>query len=301
MKVLIIGGSGLVGSKVLDLLNSEGTNLVLSPSSKELNILNKELVNQYFEENNDSFDVVINFAAYTDVAKAEEQRGDKQGLAWALNVGGLENILKASKKYNKHLIHISTGFVFPGTPDFPGPYSEDAPLLKESEYKKLGWYAITKLEAEKLIKKEAYPKVSVIRIPYPVRAHFSGKGDLFRTVLNLYDSNKLYPMFADQQISILVIDELVTPIKAIVQKPAYGTFHACSYDTTTPYDFATYVLEKARGVNGVVKKGYLKEFMQKSGVKKPLFGGLSTKKTEEVLNIKYPSWKESINLLLSQV
>jgi hypothetical protein len=50
---------------------------------------------------------------------------------------------------------------------------------------------------------------SILRIIYPVRTKFEIKLDFLRKPLALFDEGKLYPLFADQKISVSFIDEIV--------------------------------------------------------------------------------------------
>ena len=120
-KLLIIGSSGLVGSKFASSILS---NRKVAPNEIELDITDEKIVNDFFEMEKDNFDAVVNFAGFTNVDVAEKERGDENGFCYRLNVDGPENLAKACKKYNKFLIQISTDFVFNGTSDYPGPYSE---------------------------------------------------------------------------------------------------------------------------------------------------------------------------------
>lgn len=110
-KVLGTGLSGLVGSRIVDLLSDryEFTNLDLSLG---VNILEPETIDEHVR--NSPAQVLLHLAAFTDLNAAEEQKGDKTGSVYQVNVVGTENIAQACAKYGKHLIHMSTGYVFDG-------------------------------------------------------------------------------------------------------------------------------------------------------------------------------------------
>jgi len=66
--------------------------------------------------------VIINLAAYTNVAGARQQSGDKDGSCYRINVHGAGNIARACASAGKHFVHVSTDYVFQG--DRHGPYLE---------------------------------------------------------------------------------------------------------------------------------------------------------------------------------
>jgi len=302
-KVYVTGSAGLVGSRFVELFSS-GYDL-LTPEIGELNILDYKSLDDFFKRS--KFSAVVNFAAFTDVSAAENERDNKEGNCFKVNVLGVENLAKLCKKHRRFLIHISTDMVFPGSKDYPGPYSEDS--VSELDSKRLTWYGFTKAEAERVIESILGKDAAILRIIYPVRAKFEGKLDYLRKPLKLFDEGKLYPMFDDQQVSIAFIDEVSEAINIILKKGARGVFHASSCDSSTPYDLVSYLLEKARGVKGVVIPSSIHEFIKKQKeanldnpfieVRYPIYGGLKVEKTESELGIKFSSWREIIDKLVS--
>ena len=95
-KVLIIGGSGMVASRIIDLWQDKFE--IVSADEKTLDITNEKAVKIYFENN--TFDTVINFAAFTNVDAAEAQKGDENGLVWKLNVNGPKYLAEVCKQKN---------------------------------------------------------------------------------------------------------------------------------------------------------------------------------------------------------
>ncbi|HJX59043.1 hypothetical protein A2V61_02835 [Candidatus Woesebacteria bacterium RBG_19FT_COMBO_47_8] len=296
-KILAFGADGLVGSRFTDLYHKDSQ--FITPKIDELDITAKKPLSDYFEKNRSDFEVVINFAAITNVDAAEKERGNKQGLSWQVNVEGAKNIAENCLRLDKFLIHISTDFVFPGTKNNPGPSAEDTKLPETEEG--LGWYGWTKGRGEEEIAKTGV-KHAVLRITYPYRAHYPAKIDFARNILELFDEGKLYPMFSDQQMTPSFIDEIAKVLYLLVEEKRTGIFHAASADLTTPYDFAAYLLEKARGAKDVVTKGSMKEYLSAAGrTPRPIVGGLKVAKTESELGIKFMGWQEAIGEFIKQL
>lgn len=294
-KVAVIGGSGMVASRFIDLSSKSFD--ITSLDEKILDITNKDAVEKYFDEN--KFDSVINFAAYTNVDGAEAQKGDEGGLVWRLNVGGPKNLAEVCEDKNIFLVHISTDFVFPGNDSYPGPYSEDSKLPESAEG--IGWYGWTKNRAEKVLE-ESGAKFAIVRYGYPFRAaEYALKLDWARNLLKLFNEHKLYPLFEDQFYSILFIDDLTTPLAKIIDQNIVGVFHIASSDTTSPYAAGKYLLEKVAGHEIEIKKGSMKEFLQIPGTTpRPRLGGLDSLKSQNSLNLKFKSWQEMIDEFLEQ-
>lgn len=291
-KFLIIGSSGLVGSQFAKSLETERKR---TPNEIDVDITNEDLVKTFFDLENDNFDTVVNFAAFTNVDAAEKQRNDEEGFCYKLNVEGAANLAKACKEYNKHLIHLSTDFVFPGTSENPGPYLEDS-ILFDTLVPEISWYGWTKLLAEKKTQ-EYNSDTAIVRIAYPFSAEkYELKLDFAQNILSLYDTGKLYPMFADQQISVLFINELIPVLFKIAEAKMTGVFHCVSRDTTTPFEFARYLLEKARLVKNAVEKSSMEDFLtDNTKTRRPIKSGLRTENSEEKLGLVFKRWKEMVD------
>ncbi|MCK4588520.1 NAD(P)-dependent oxidoreductase [Candidatus Woesebacteria bacterium] len=296
-KYLIFGGSGLIGSRFIELVSEEKH---IVPKEKELDITDTKALEDFFNKHADEFDVVINFAAYTNVDGAEKERGDETGTVWKINVIGAENIAKAAQKHGNFLINISTDFVFPGTDENPGPYKETAKLPEKMD--NIGWYGWTKLVGEKRTQK-IHSNSVIVRTAYPFRATpYELKPDFAKNILQLFDQGKLYPMFSDQQITPVFIDDLVIALEKIAELKKPGVYHVVTTDATSPFEFGNYLLEKARGAKGVVKEGSMKEFLKAPGrTPRPRLGGLDSKKTQEILGMKFKTWKQAVDEFVKQL
>lgn len=294
-KVLIVGASGMVASRFVDLASAK---LNITPADeKTLDITNKSAVEKYFVSN--KFDAVVNFAAFTNVDAAEAQRGDESGLVWKLNVEGPENLAEACGKNNIFLVHISTDFVFPGSETYPGPYGEDSALPENSEG--MGWYGWTKNRAELKVEHSGV-KYAIVRYGYPFRAaNYDLKNDWARNLIKLYNEQKLYPLFTDQIQSTILIDDLVEPLSIIIEKELSGVFHIAS-DTTTPYEIGSYLLTKYANKPVELQKGSMVEFLSSPGrTPRPRLGGLKTEKTQDKLGIKFRTWREMVDEFINQI
>lgn len=293
-KVYVTGSKGMVGSRFVDLA-PKNVNIIASDIS-ELDVTQvsnvEEVLGQIRPE------VLVHFAAYTDVDDAESQRGDENGSAWKINVQGTRNIALACKSVGAFMVNISTDFVFPGNDDYSGPYKEDSKLPMNKDG--LSWYGWTKLQGE-VAMRETLVKGSTVRISYPYRSRYRGKIDFVRNILSLFDKGKLYTMFEDQIITPTFVDEACRLIYIVIKKKKEGIFHAVSSNPTTPYLLASYLIEKARGELDVVKQGSMKKFLETSDrTPRPRLGGLLVNETQKDLKMSLMSWKEGVDKFVKQ-
>lgn len=295
-KVAVIGASGMVASRFL---KSASKDFAFDPlDEKKVDITDKKSIENYFSNNH--CDIIINFAAYTNVDGAEVQKNDKEGLVWRLNVGGPLNLADYCEKNNVFLVHISTDYVFPGNDENPGPYSEDAPLPEKSDG--IGWYGWTKNRAESELSRHKV-KHAIVRYGYPFRAdNYEIKLDWARNLIKLFNEKKLYPLFTDQSQNLLYIDDLVAPLSKIIAEELTGIFHIASDDLTTPFEAGKYLLEKYTGHSVDVKTSSIKDYLKLEGkAPRPYRAGLNCKKTEEALGVQYKTWKEMIDEFVENV
>lgn len=293
MKILITGANGLVGSHFVE--NYTGALTILSPDKEKLNITDQKSVENFFRLNKP--DVVIHFAAFTDVSAAEEQRNKKKESCWIVNVEGTANLIE-SADYQPYFIYISTDVVFSGLKNNPGPYSEDNPT--ENNPNLLSWYGWTKKQAEKLVT-DNLKNAAILRIANPVRANYKNKLDYIHKILNLYDTGKLYPMFNDQFLTLTYINEVTETLKVLLEKRLSGIYHVSSVNVFTPYELANLLIEAARGEKGVVKPTSVEKYIKNNQSRYPQYGGLNVKKTQDKIGLKFMKWEEVINILAKQL
>lgn len=294
MKLLVTGGDGLVGSHFVE--NYNGNLTILSPSRKELDITDEKSVVNFFKSQ--TIDTIIHFAAFTDVSKAEDQRDNKKGSCWIINVEGTDNLVRAASNNQPYFIYISTDVVFSGSKNNPGSYAEDYPTGDNPNL--LSWYGWTKREAEQLIINNL-KNAAILRIANPVRSKYQTKLDYVRKILSLYDMGKLYPMFDDQYLTLTYINEVTEALKILLEKRLAGIFHVSSTNLFTPYKLTNLLIEKARGKKGFVKSISIESFLKDNSSRYPQYGGLKVEETQKTLNVKFRNWEEVIEILSKQL
>lgn len=175
MKVLITGGSGLLGRHI-----KRQRPTWHSPAHKNFDITNERQMQDYLNEHKfGEEDLVLHCAACTGIKECEEQKHK----ARYTNVAGTENVVKSAFKKNIFVIYISTDYVFRGK---QGNYKEgDRPDPTT-------YYGQTKWEPEKYVL--GYGKSTVIRTSFiqgdewPHPAAFEDKFSSFVKVEQLVEA-----------------------------------------------------------------------------------------------------------------
>lgn len=224
-KVLLFGGNGLVGSRFIELFSK--TFEIKSPTAEEVDILNKESIQSIVLEFNP--DVIINFAAYTNVEEAENQVDDQNGICYRVNVLGVKNISEVCKDLGKYLIHISTDYVFDG--------QKDLPYTEEDQPNPINWYGRTKFLAEQEVKK-AGGKNCIVRISMPYRAKYELKRDIARFFLGELREGKEVRGIDDQSTTPTFIDNIARALSEIIKNRVEGIYHVAAKSQVSVFEFA---------------------------------------------------------------
>ncbi len=230
-KVLIFGGSGLVGSKFIDLYSQHFE--IAAPDVSEIDILNKDKVSKAIEQLKP--DSIINFAAYTDVEGAESQKGDKNGICFRINALGAKNVAESARDFGKQLIHISTEYVFDGT-------KSESPYTEEDKPNPINWYGQTKYFAEQFVL-ESGCQTALVRICMPFSPFYEFKKDVARFFLQELKMGKQIKAVEDQRITPTLVSDIAAALKILILSGTNGLYHVSSTDSVTPLEFAKTIAE----------------------------------------------------------
>lgn len=142
MKILVTGASGMVGKNILEHESSKDFKF-LTPSSKELNLCNRDAVFSYVEKNLP--DIIIHCAGHVGGIQAN-MREPVKFLTANMDMG--INILLAAEKFNiKKVINLSSSCMYPK--DHNGLLTEDLILSGPLEPTNEG-YALAKISVMRL-------------------------------------------------------------------------------------------------------------------------------------------------------
>jgi dTDP-4-dehydrorhamnose reductase len=226
-KVVVFGGSGFVGSRVLALWRDEHD--VLAPTHAEVDVLDENAVAAFLMECDAP--VVLNLAAGAHVDAAEAERGSRSGRVYALNAEFPGRLAALCEALGKYLLHISTDYVFDGT-QAERKYREQDPPHP------LSWYGETKLAGERLVL-ERHPSACIARIEMPFSGRPHSRSDFARTCLRRLEAGDTIVGVTDQRITPVFLDHAVKALRVV---------HIAATDWTTPYRYARSIAER-RGLD----------------------------------------------------
>jgi len=254
-KVAIIGSTGLVGSRVTEILK-EKYDIEEFNSSSGFDITSQASVSKLSKSDSK---VIILFAAKTNVEECEDDKKEGQfGEAWIMNVEGVRNVVGVCRNQHKKLIYISTDFVFDGKKPIGETYTEN------DEPNPINWYGQTKYEGEKIVKKELEGLEYIIaRISYPYRGDdFGKKIDFVRGLLAVLRSGKDMKLITDQTITPTYIDDIGYGLLKLVEVNKSETYHLVGESSLSPYEIVMKIRKKFPTNHGRLEKTTLKEYYQ---------------------------------------
>lgn len=235
MTILVIGGSGVIGSKLVDHIKKQKKDVFFTFLKNKpavnggyfLDIMQKkqtvDLIKKIKPE------IIIHTTALTNVDLCET---NKQ-LAESINVHGLENVIMGAKHVDSKMVFVSTSAVFDGKKEG---------YVEEDRTKPISYYGLTKAKGEEmvigsglsyLILRTDQPYCwtekwqhtnSVLRVIDTLKA-----GKKLREITDWFNTPTYVPNFVD--IAVRLIDE------------ERGIFHLVGMDFLSRYDFSLRVCE----------------------------------------------------------
>lgn len=286
MKILGTGLTGLVGSRITELLkdNFQFENISISSG---VDITKRDAVLDAVSKA--SAQVILHLAAKTDVDGCEKEKElGQESDAWKINVGGAQNIVDACLKAKKRLIYISTDFIFDGKKEY---------YLENDLPNPINWYGKTKFEAEKIIQNSSC-SWTILRISYPYRASFS-KNDFLRGMLQCLSRGQELYALTDHIFTPTFIDDIALAINFFIKNKNEGIFNVVGSQSLTPYEAASYIA-KTFGLDlSLIKKTTRKEFF-KNRATRPFCLRLKNDKIQK-LGLKMKSFEEGVEEVKRQI
>jgi len=289
MKILVTGKNGQLGKSIHKIVtNNEQNSEFVFVGREALDLSSQDSIINYF--NNNSFDIIINCAAYTAVDKAEKE----VELANYINHLAISKIAEISKKHKVKLIHISTDFIFDGV-------SEKA-YLESDDPGPLNIYGKSKLAGEVAVCAVMQKNAIIIRTSW-LYSEYSN--NFVNTIIRKAQKFDELSVVSDQYSSPTNAGDLAKVIIQIINHNKFRNhdqltqiYHYSSYGVCSWFEFAREILELANidcQVNPIETKDYL------TAARRPKYSLLNTDKIVKDFGLEIPFWKDSLKVSLDNL
>ncbi len=271
-KLLVIGASGLLGSKVLELGKHKYTTYGTYNTNKKdglikINVIDKKKVFSLINRIKPTiiFDThTINNVDYCETHKEE---------AWDINVEGSKNVAKASKSIGAKYVFISSDYIFSGKKRIYTENDKPDPL---------NYLGRTKWAVESLIEILDIDSI-VARTSGLYGAQSStGKKSFIQWVIESLKNKERINVVSDQNLSFTLVDDLVNSLFSLIESGQKGTFNIVGKDCISKYEFAMQISKEFNLNSSLISKYTTSKLSQVA--KRPKKVRLSTKKLMRVIH-----------------
>ena len=273
MNVLLIGGSGQLGSEIRSRWTGDH---IVAPAHEQLDLENERTVEAAIDAAR--AELVVNCAAFhnVDACESEPER------AFAVNAIAVDRAAALCEQRDITFLTISTDYVFDGCATTPYT-EEDCP-------RPISTYGASKLTGEHLVLRRAM-NAYVVRTCGVYGIHASrSKGTFIDGIITQARNGDRPRVVNDVIASPTYAGHLALALRELVEREAYGLYHACNAGAVSWYDFAGAALEIA-GVGRRLESISAAEW--KAPARRPAFSALANARLGG-LGIVLPSWREGV-------
>jgi dTDP-4-dehydrorhamnose reductase len=280
-QVAVLGGTGQLGSDVVEVLSKSPSYRVTPFSHDQLDVTDRQKVMETLAE---GFDVVVNCAAFTRVDDCEDQL-DK---AMLVNAQGAFEIARACRQAGALCVFISTDYVFDG--------GKDAPYVESDAVGPVNVYGASKLAGEFLVM-QAAERWLILRIAsvFGKRGSHGKGGNFVETILAKARSGDTIQVVSDIRMSPTYTIDAARLLEELIRLEAGGLYHASNSGYCTWYEFAFQAIRMA-GLRAHVEPVSSDLFPTKA--RRPKNSGLSNALLERTLGHSIGPWLEALRAYL---
>jgi len=278
MRVAVTGANGLVGGEAVALLDGKHEVLAIGRGPCRLP------PGRYAYDDSDLGDggsveaalrafeaqAVLHAGAMTDVDGCERE----PAAAWAVNVGGTEQVARACRRLGARLVAVSTDYVFDGR---AGPYrEEDVPNPR-------GVYARTKRVAEEAALL-LVPDCAVARVAVVYSGRAGAKSTFATQIIEKLRRGEPVKAFSDQLVSTtLARNAAAMTLELLLEHDFRGVLHTSGSTVVDRVEFAHRVAARF-GLSGAIVP--VKTADVKLPAPRPLRAGLVVERAAALLRAK---------------
>ena len=280
---LITGANGQLGQCFQAVADEFPKHELIFKNQKEVDLTRPETLQNSF--NSQSFEGIINCAAYSNVDDAEKE----PEKAHQINAEVLQNLIIFTEEKAISLVHFSTDYVFDGTASFP--YQED------DKPNPINIYGHSKYEGEQLLEKAA-GRNTTFRISWL----FSPFGKNFvKTILKLSKVKEKIKVVNDQRGCPTYGIDLARKILTNIEKPYffhYNCYNYTQHGITTWFDLALKIISLKKSPCKITP---CTSFEYSTLAKRPQYSVLDTSRIKKHLSLKPLTWEVALEDCLKRI
>ncbi len=288
MKVLVFGAAGQLGRALEDV--EPDCVAVTYLSRSDCDITDTQEVTEVIDRLDPHY--IINCAAYTAVDKAEEELG----LCYKVNRDAVQTIADCCKgASSRHLIHISTDFVFDG--------KKTTPYTPDDQPNPLGVYGASKLAGEEAALTTIPDQVMIIRTAW---VYYTKGNNFVHTMLRLMSERDQLNVVNDQQGAPTFAVSLADVIWDVVVEEKFipGVYHWTDDGEITWYEFAK-AIQEGGAKQGLIDKSILIQPITTdeypTAAVRPHYSVLNCDKLETLTDKKRTPWRDKLSEMLTEL
>lgn len=261
-KLIIYGGSGLVGSCLVQTLSS--SYYIIAPSRREIDLTKQTSLKKHLRTHRPS--TIIYAAGLTSIEACEEY--PKQ--AYLLNSIIPGQISKEAAELEIPLYFFSTDAVFDGK-------NKEHPNRETDIPNPTSVYGKSKLLGEEYVLNASKENV-IIRLIMVYSASFEKKVDFARKIVNNLIEGKSVYGISNQIINPILVDDIASALIKMLSKRTKGVYHLGAKDYLTNLEFVLSLAEKFHLNNSAVIPITLDNFFKNHLISRSKYCWLDTKK-----------------------
>lgn len=282
-KILVTGSNGQLGTefKKLDIQHPEYNFFF---RDLDLDITKKKLLENFVKQH--SINIILNTAAYTNVAKAEKQKNK----ATQINELGVKNLVELCEKYRIKLIHFSTDYVY-------SSHTKE-PIDEQTETNPLNFYGISKRNGELFVENSNSESI-VIRTSWL----YSSNGKNFvNTITDKAKKEKKINVVNNQFGCPTYAKDLAMDTMKILKAKKALDFNGKIYNYsnlgfTNWFEFAREII-KISNLDCSINE--IDSYLYENSIKRPMFSITDKSKIISNFNLNIPHWKVSLRNYLNK-
>ncbi|MCX5813279.1 MAG: dTDP-4-dehydrorhamnose reductase [Proteobacteria bacterium] len=276
MKIIIIGGKGLIAKNILTHLSA--CHKVITVDIDEWDIADKEKGKEFLQQYLP--DAVINLAAITNVDGCE----DSVELARIVNGEAPGFIAEACEKYHVKLVHLSTDYVFNG--------KKGAPYTEEDTPDPQSVYGMTKLAGERNVM-EKNPSSLIIRAQW---LYGDGGENFITKITKIADEKGMVEVVDDQRGMPTYAKDLALPLKTLIENNNSGIYHIANRGSCTWFEFAREIFSQ---LHMEIEVKPITSARLNRRARRPVYSVYDCSKFQRDTGIVMRSWQEALKEYLS--